>query len=96
MTMSRALDGMGRATACRSNRSRVSRRGSWSWTSRAACSSPACSRQAAPPKPACGAVTHVDSVDALRSALASGDRPALLLVHRNGATIFLTLERGAK
>ena len=39
---------------------------------------------------------HVDSVDALRSALASGDRPALLLVHRNGATIFLTLERGAK
>jgi serine protease Do len=39
---------------------------------------------------------HVDSVDALRSALRSGDRPALLLVHRNGATMFLTLERGTK
>jgi serine protease Do len=39
---------------------------------------------------------HVDSVDSLRSALASGDRPALLLVHRNGATLFLTLERGGQ
>jgi serine protease Do len=35
----------------------------------------------------------VESVDALRSALKAGDRPALLLVHRNGATLFLTLER---
>jgi S1-C subfamily serine protease len=36
---------------------------------------------------------RVDSVDALRSALQHGDRPALLLVHRQGATVFLTLER---
>jgi serine protease Do len=36
----------------------------------------------------------VNSVDALRSALKQGDRPALLLVQRGGATVFLTLERG--
>jgi serine protease Do len=36
---------------------------------------------------------HVDSVDALRSALQHGDRPALLLIHRQGATLFLTLDR---
>jgi serine protease Do len=36
---------------------------------------------------------HVESVEALRSALEHGDRPALLLVHRQGATLFLTLER---
>jgi S1-C subfamily serine protease len=36
---------------------------------------------------------RVDSVEALRSALQHGDRPALLLVHRRGATLFLTLER---
>jgi S1-C subfamily serine protease len=36
---------------------------------------------------------HVDSVEALHSALQPGDRPALLLVHRQGATLFLTLER---
>jgi Do/DeqQ family serine protease len=35
----------------------------------------------------------VASVDALRSALANGDRPALLLVHRGATTLFLTLER---
>ena len=35
----------------------------------------------------------VGSVDALRSALTSGDRPALLLVHRGASTLFLTLER---
>jgi hypothetical protein len=32
-------------------------------------------------------------VEALRSALQHGDRPGLLLVHRQGATLFLTLER---
>jgi len=37
----------------------------------------------------------VDSVDALRSALQHGDRPALLLVHRQGRTLFLTLERNS-
>jgi serine protease Do len=36
---------------------------------------------------------RVDSVEGLRSALRNGDRPALLLVHRNGTTIFLTVER---
>lgn len=36
----------------------------------------------------------VDSVTALRSALKTGDRPALLLVHRGGMTVFVTLERG--
>jgi S1-C subfamily serine protease len=36
---------------------------------------------------------HVDSVEALQSALQHGDRPALLLVHRQGATLFLTLDR---
>jgi serine protease Do len=36
---------------------------------------------------------HVDGVDALRSVLQQGDRPALLLVHRQGTTLFLTLER---
>jgi Do/DeqQ family serine protease len=34
--------------------------------------------------------------DALRSALSSGDRPALLLVHRGATTFFLTLERAGK
>jgi serine protease Do len=38
----------------------------------------------------------VDTVEALRSALKAGDRPALLLVHRNGATQFLTLDRPAR
>jgi S1-C subfamily serine protease len=35
----------------------------------------------------------VKSVDELRSALNAGDAPALLLVHRGGATVFVTLER---
>jgi serine protease Do len=35
----------------------------------------------------------VTSLDALRSALKDGSRPALLLVHRGAATMFLTLER---
>ena len=35
----------------------------------------------------------VATADALRSALNEGDRPALLLVHRGEATLFLTLER---
>jgi serine protease Do len=37
--------------------------------------------------------TPVASADALRTALTSGDRPALLLVHRGGTTLFLTLSR---
>ncbi len=36
----------------------------------------------------------VASADALRSALKSGDRPALLLVHRGAASVFVPLERG--
>ena len=39
---------------------------------------------------------HVDSVDALRSALKAGDRPALLLVHRSDTTLFLTLDRDTR
>jgi Do/DeqQ family serine protease len=35
----------------------------------------------------------VQSADALRSALKSGDRPALLLVHRGATTVFVTLDR---
>jgi Do/DeqQ family serine protease len=35
----------------------------------------------------------VASAEALRSALKTGDRPALLLVQRGGANVFLTLER---
>ena len=38
----------------------------------------------------------VDSVEALRSALNTGDRPALLLVHREGATLFVTLDRDTR
>jgi Do/DeqQ family serine protease len=36
----------------------------------------------------------VTSVETLRSALRDGDRPALVLVHRGPATLFLTIERG--
>ncbi len=36
----------------------------------------------------------VQSVDALRSALKQGTRPALLLVQRGEATVFLTMDRG--
>jgi serine protease Do len=36
----------------------------------------------------------VASVDALRSALKDGNRPALLLVHRGETTSYLTVERG--
>jgi serine protease Do len=36
----------------------------------------------------------VQGADALRSALQTGNRPALLLVHRGGTTVFVTLERG--
>jgi serine protease Do len=36
----------------------------------------------------------VQSSEALRSALKTGDRPALLLVHRGAATRFVTVERG--
>ena len=36
----------------------------------------------------------VTSVETLRSALRDGDRPALILVHRGPATLFLTIERG--
>ena len=36
----------------------------------------------------------VQGADALRSALQAGNRPALLLVHRGGMTVFVTLERG--
>ena len=35
----------------------------------------------------------VSSPDALRTALKDGSRPALLLVQRGAATLFLTLER---
>jgi Do/DeqQ family serine protease len=35
----------------------------------------------------------VKSIDELRSALETGDRPALLLVHRGATTVFVTLER---
>jgi serine protease Do len=35
----------------------------------------------------------VKSVEELRAALESGDRPALLLVHRGANTVFVTLER---
>jgi serine protease Do len=35
----------------------------------------------------------VTSADAVRSALARGDRPALVLLHRDGATLFVTIER---
>jgi serine protease Do len=38
----------------------------------------------------------VASGEALRSALSSGDRPALLLVHRGATAFFLTLERAGK
>ena len=37
--------------------------------------------------------TPVTSVDTLRTALKKGERPALLLVHRGEATVFLTIER---
>jgi Do/DeqQ family serine protease len=37
---------------------------------------------------------QVENAGTLRSALESGDRPALLLVHRGPATVFLTIERG--
>jgi Do/DeqQ family serine protease len=36
----------------------------------------------------------VQTPEALRAALKTGDRPALLLVHRGAATRFVTLERG--
>jgi Do/DeqQ family serine protease len=36
----------------------------------------------------------VATVDALRSALKDGSRPALLLVHRGGTTAYITVERG--
>jgi serine protease Do len=35
----------------------------------------------------------VATADAVRSALARGDRPALVLLHRDGATLFVTIER---
>ena len=35
----------------------------------------------------------IEGADALRSALKTGDRPALLLVHRGATTLFVTLER---
>jgi Do/DeqQ family serine protease len=38
----------------------------------------------------------VTSANALRDALGEGNRPALLLVQRNGTTLFLTLERSAR
>jgi serine protease Do len=38
----------------------------------------------------------VTNGEALRSALSSGDRPALLLVHRGATTFFLTLDRAGK
>jgi Do/DeqQ family serine protease len=38
----------------------------------------------------------VSAADALRSALQAGDRPALLLVHRGNATLYLTIERGER
>jgi serine protease Do len=39
---------------------------------------------------------NVDSVGTLRSLLDAGNRPALLLVHRSGTTIYLTLDRDAR
>ena len=36
----------------------------------------------------------VSSPEALRAALTTGDRPALLLVHRGETSVFVTLERG--
>ena len=64
-------------------------------------SSPTCSRAAARPTPVSGAgdvIVEVDrkpvsSPDALRTALEDRLRPALLLVQRGPATLFLTLER---
>jgi len=38
----------------------------------------------------------VHNADALRAALKSGTRPALLLVQRSGSTLFLTLERAER
>jgi Do/DeqQ family serine protease len=38
----------------------------------------------------------VRTAEALQSVLKSGDRPALLLVHRGATTLFVTLERAAK
>jgi S1-C subfamily serine protease len=38
----------------------------------------------------------VQSVDALSDALEAGDRPALLLVHRSGTSLFMTIERAQK
>jgi len=38
----------------------------------------------------------VASADALRSALSTGSRPALLLVHRGATTFFLTLDRAGR
>ena len=35
----------------------------------------------------------VNSIDALRSALSTGDEPALLLVHRGSSAVFVTLDR---
>src|SRR6185503_12195022 len=35
----------------------------------------------------------VNNPEALRAALKNGDRPALLLVHRGEATVFVTMER---
>ena len=35
----------------------------------------------------------VKDAEALRSALKNGDRPALLLVHRGGNTVFVTIDR---
>jgi serine protease Do len=39
---------------------------------------------------------EVDAVDSLRSLLKTGNRPALLLVHRDGTTLYLTLDRDAR
>ena len=39
---------------------------------------------------------EVDTVDSLRSLLKTGNRPALLLVHRDGTTLYLTLDRDAR
>ncbi len=39
---------------------------------------------------------EVDTVDSLRSLLKTGSRPALLLVHRDGTTLYLTLDRDAR
>jgi len=40
--------------------------------------------------------TVVRTADALRSALSSGNRPALVLVTRGGNSVYLTLERAGK